>query len=68
MSTIFERDVIRFLHPDNWGVELAEDGDGWVATVQSPGTAFVLVALHPDAESPAELADEALATLKEEYK
>ena len=68
MPNTFERDGARFAYPENWVVELTEDSGGWVATVQSPGTAFLLVALHPDAVSPAELADEALDTLKTEYK
>ena len=64
----FERDGVRFIYPANWQVD-AEDADGgWTVTVQSPETAFAVVSLRPDAESAAQVADEALAALKTEYK
>ena len=67
----FERDGVRFQYPENWTVEASESegGDGgWAVSVQSPETAFVLVALHPDAESLADLADKTLDAIKAEYK
>jgi hypothetical protein len=67
----FERDGVRFQYPKNWTVEVSEsesDDGGWAVSVQSPETAFVLVALHPDAESLADLADKTLDAIKAEYK
>lgn len=68
----FERDGVRFKYPGNWAVEPGDDQDagdgGWSVTVQSPGTAFLFVSLRPDADTPADLADQALAALKAEYK
>jgi hypothetical protein len=65
----FSRDGISFRHPANWRVEAEESEDGgWAATVSSPGTAFVLLALRPDAADPADLADQTLAALKADYK
>jgi hypothetical protein len=65
--TTFEQSGIRFQYPDNWQLDTEDTGDGWTVTLQSPETAFLLVSLRPDAESTAELADEALAALKAEY-
>ena len=42
-------------------------GEGWTVTVQSPGTAFLLVSLRPDADDPAQVADQTLEALKAEY-
>jgi hypothetical protein len=67
----FERDGVRFQYPENWTVEVSEsagDDGGWAVSVQSPETAFVLVTLHPDAESLADLADKTLDAIKAEYK
>jgi hypothetical protein len=69
---LFERDGVRFRYPADWAVEAGDDpaaGDGgWAVTVQSPETAFLLVSLRPDADDPADLADQALAALKAEYQ
>ena len=66
----FERDGISFRYPAGWTAEFAEDADsgGWVVTVQSPQTAFLLVSLQPDAADGGDLADQTLDTLKAEYK
>jgi hypothetical protein len=64
----FDRSGVRFQYPTNWSLDVEDVGDGWTATVQSPETAFVLVSLRPDADAPAELADEAAAALRAEYK
>ena len=68
MVAKFDRSGVRFQFPTNWALDVEDNGDGWTATVQSPETAFVLVALRPDADSPSELANEALEVLQAEYK
>jgi hypothetical protein len=70
MIQTFERDGIRFQYPANWTVETDGDkGDGeWTVSVQSPETAFLLMSLRPDADTPADLADQTLDALKAEYK
>ncbi|MBY0515216.1 MAG: hypothetical protein K2P78_15085 [Gemmataceae bacterium] len=68
MST-FERDGVRFAYPENWELQADEtDEGGWTATVQSPGTAFLVVSLRPEALDPADLADQTLDALKAEYQ
>ena len=65
----FDRDGVSFRYPANWSAEADEAGDGgWAVTVSSPQTAFVLVALRPDARDPADLADQTLDALRAEYK
>jgi hypothetical protein len=68
--TSFDRDGVHFDYPANWTAEFAEDEEsgGWSVTVESRDTAFVLVSLRPDAETPADLADRTLAALREEYE
>jgi hypothetical protein len=72
MINTFERDGVRFQYPANWTVEAADGEDagegGWTITVQSPATAFAMVSLRPDADTPADLADQTLDALKGEYK
>ncbi len=65
----FERDGVSFRYPENWTAE-AEDVEegGWVVTVSSPQTAFLVVSLRPDARDPADLADQTLDALKAEYQ
>ena len=64
----FNENGVRFEYPDNWTLERQDDGEGhWTVTVQSPGTAFFLVALRDAETTPAEIIDATLETLNEEY-
>jgi hypothetical protein len=63
----FERSGVRFSYPANWQIDAEDAGDGWTVTLQSPQTAFLLVSLRPDADTPARVADEALDALRAEY-
>jgi hypothetical protein len=65
----FERDGISFRYPENWSADERDDADGgWTVSVHSPDTAFLLVSLQPEASDAGDLADQALAALREEYK
>jgi len=71
MVDTFDRDGIRFQYPGNWRPDpeaADDDGAGWTVVLQSRGTAFLLVSLRPEADTPAELADQTLQALKAEYK
>ena len=69
MIRTYARDGVQFRYPANWSVETDEGGEGgWTVTLRSNDTAFLLVSLRPDAEDPAQVADEALEALKAEYK
>jgi hypothetical protein len=67
MTQTFERSGVRFQYPANWQLDVDDAGDGWTVTLQSPQTAFALVSLRPDADTPTQVADEALAALRAEY-
>jgi len=65
----FTRSGVTFRYPANWDLDTEEAADGgWTVTLQSPETAFLLVSLRPDADDPAQVADEALEALRAEYK
>jgi hypothetical protein len=71
MIQSFERDGVRFQYPGNWTVEATDGGPdegGWTVSVQSPETAFLLVSLRPDADDPAQLADQTLEALRADYQ
>ncbi|MFO0799985.1 MAG: hypothetical protein U0804_21140 [Gemmataceae bacterium] len=71
MIDTFDRDGVRFPYPGNWRPDpdaADDDGTGWTVVLQSPGTAFLLVSLRPEADDPAELADQTLAALRADYK
>jgi hypothetical protein len=63
----FSRDGVTFHYPEEWGLDEDVTLEGWTATVQSPGTAFLLISLRPDADDPAQVADQTLEALKGDY-
>ena len=68
MPATFAEDGIRFRYPENWKLERQQNDEGWTVTLQSPETAFFLIALREDMPDAAQLADTALEALKEEYE
>ena len=58
---------IRFRYPENWVLEREDNDAGWTVSVQSPGTAFLMVCLRLDTPTTDEVADAALAALQEDY-
>jgi hypothetical protein len=66
----FERDGILFRYPANWSCEIQDDAEsgGWTVTVTSPETAFFMASLQPDASDAGDLADQAMESLKSEYR
>ena len=68
MSGIYDDRGIRFEYPADWELDVTDDGPRTTVAVQSPeGLAFALVTVDEDRPSPAEMVDEALAALKDEY-
>lgn len=63
----FSRDGVCFAYPAGWKLDLDDAGSGWTVTVESPGTAFAVVSLRPDADGVGEVAAETLTTLRSEY-
>ncbi|MCS7167301.1 MAG: hypothetical protein RMI91_11470 [Gemmatales bacterium] len=68
MPRTFERCGIRFQYPDNWELEETEMDMGWMVSVQSPETAFMLLSVHPPQISVDEVLQTTLAALQEDYR
>jgi hypothetical protein len=67
MAAQFDEGGIRFRYPENWRLEREENDSGWTVSVQSPGTAFMLLAFREDMPSTENVAETALEALREEY-
>ena len=67
MPALFEGQGLRFSYPENWHLEEGQTEQGWSVTVQSPGTAFLLVNIQADRPSVQQVLDTALAALREDY-
>jgi hypothetical protein len=67
MPALFEGQGIRFAYPENWQLEEAQTEQGWSVTVQSPGTAFLLINIQKDRPGVQEVLDTTLSTLREDY-
>lgn len=68
MLGVYEDRGIRFQYPEDWDVEVTDEGTVSTVSVQAPGgLAFALVTTDDSCPSPAEVADEALTAMREEY-
>ena len=68
MSDTFQRDGVRFHYPPDWQLETETEGeDGWTASLQGPGTAFVVVSYCPGIDDPSEVVDAAVEGLRADY-
>ena len=67
MPSEFADGGIRFKYPDNWQLERENSDTGWSVSVQSPGTAFMLVTMHADMPSVERVAQTVLAAMQEVY-
>lgn len=67
MPSEFADGGIRFKYPENWQLERENSDTGWSVSVQSPGTAFMLVTLHEDMPSVERVAQTVLAAMQEVY-
>ena len=68
MPAQFDESGIRFQYPENWKLEKEQTEEGWTVQVQSPATAFLMLALREDRPEPQEVVATALAALREEYE
>ena len=67
MAVRFDDGGIRFSYPESWRLEREENETGWTVSLQSPGTAFMMVCLREDMPTPDQMAGAALDALREEY-
>jgi hypothetical protein len=64
----FARDGLRLRYPENWNLDDDQAEGGWTVTVQSPGTAFLMLRMDGALPTCEEMVDEALTALRGEYK
>ena len=68
MTDTFQRDGVRFTYPPDWQLETETEGDdGWTASLQGPGTAFLVVSYCPGVDDPSEVVDAAVEGLRADY-
>lgn len=68
MPAQYDKLGIRFQYPENWTLDEIEARDNRNSvSVYSPGGAFWSITLHPPDSSPQDLADAALAAMRQEY-
>jgi hypothetical protein len=67
MQNTFEKESVRFRYPADWEIELEEEDESWTASIQGPGTAFLVVSFVPGAGDVNELIEAAVAGLREDY-
>lgn len=68
MAGIYEDHGIHFQYPADWEMEVTDDGPVTTVSIQSPsGLAFAIVTMDETRPAPAEVADEALEAMREEY-
>jgi hypothetical protein len=64
----YDDNGLRFEYPAHWELEETGEGDVRTVAVQDPdGLAFALITTDESRPDPAEVADEALAAMREEY-
>jgi hypothetical protein len=67
-AEVYEDHGVRFAYPSSWSVEVTDEGDVTTVDLQHPGgIAFVLVRTDESRPDPADLADQALEAMREEY-
>lgn len=67
MAARFSDSGVSFLYPETWKIERDEIEDGWLVTVQSPATSFMMVCVRHDRPTPEKLAEAALDDLRDSY-
>jgi hypothetical protein len=67
MLAKFDQDGVSFQYPGNWALEHETDDPDWVVTLQTPSTAVMMITYYADGPEPAELADETLEALQDDY-
>jgi hypothetical protein len=68
MTEIYADRGIRFEYPGDWELDVTDDGPLTTVTVQAPGgLAFAFVTVDDSCPAPAEVADQALEALREDY-
>src|SRR5438552_18400227 len=68
MASLFDSDGVQFLFPENWELQRDDTDTGWTVSLQSPDTAFLIVAFDAGMPETDYMARTVLEALEEEYK
>jgi hypothetical protein len=67
-ALVYEDHGVHFEYPSSWSLEVTDEGPVTTVDLQHPGgIAFVLVRTDEERPDPADLADQALEAMREEY-
>ena len=67
-ENVYDDHGVRFEYPSTWELDVTEDGGVTTAAVHAPdGLAFALVTVDESRPEPVEIAEQALAAMREEY-
>lgn len=67
MPGFFDNGEIQFQYPENWQLDRADSDEGWTVTVQSPGTAFLLISCYTEKPDVEEVVQASLGAMQQEY-
>lgn len=67
MATLFADSMVRFQYPENWQVDRQETDEGWTITVQSPGTAFLMINGYTERPDIQDVLTTALQAMQQDY-
>lgn len=67
MPSIFDDSVVQFQYPENWEVDRQETEEGWTISVQSPGTAFLLINCYTERPDVQDVLKTALLAMQQDY-
>ncbi|HQR08936.1 MAG TPA: hypothetical protein PLN21_19095 [Gemmatales bacterium] len=67
MPSVFDNNVIRFQYPENWQVDRQDSEEGWTVSVQSPGTAFLLISCYMERPEVREVLQASLSAMQQDY-
>ncbi len=67
MNSRYKNAILSFEYPHDWELDESENEDGLTISLQSPRSLFLLVSVYAGEREPAEVADQALETMRQEY-
>jgi hypothetical protein len=67
MPSVFDNNVVRFQYPENWQVEGQDSDEGWTVSVQSPGTAFLLISCYTERPEVKVVLQASLLAMQQDY-
>ncbi|MFO0814938.1 MAG: hypothetical protein U0796_17085 [Gemmatales bacterium] len=67
MPGTFDNGEVRFQYPENWPLDRQDSDEGWTISVQSPGTAFLLISSYTERPPVDEVLRTSLQAMQQDY-